>query len=295
MLIRDIRYKDFIENLLISAITAILVIRGFLTVTGFPQISTGQLHIAHMLWGGLLMLFAICLLLISNHPNLKYSTSIIAGIGFGAFIDEIGKFITKDNNYFYKPTYAIIYVVIVLLYLSFRLTMKKDLTSQEKHLGVLDQQKIKLLSSSKFSPVSLGQLINRPYSIIITKPRLVSFIFVMIILKIIAGFMATLYFALGGIFSIYNNPYFDFYDLFSIGGNIIAALITFYGLSQMKKSRIRAYTLIQQSIIASILVDQVFLFYSNQLSAVSVLFANLFFLSIVNILIKLENSKLRTN
>ena len=48
---------------LVSAVTAMLAIRLFLRLTGYPQLGGGPLHIAHMLWGGLLMLTAIVIML----------------------------------------------------------------------------------------------------------------------------------------------------------------------------------------------------------------------------------------
>ena len=57
--IRNIEAGNLLETFMISAVAAILGIRFFLHVTGYPQIGGGGLHIAHMLWGGLLMLVAI--------------------------------------------------------------------------------------------------------------------------------------------------------------------------------------------------------------------------------------------
>jgi hypothetical protein len=46
--------------------------------------------------------------------------SLVGGVGFGAFIDELGKFITADNNYFFKPTIALIYVIFICIFLIIR-------------------------------------------------------------------------------------------------------------------------------------------------------------------------------
>jgi hypothetical protein len=119
-LIRDIEFDDLLENFFISAVLAILAIRLFLHVTGYPQLGGNGLHIAHMLWGGLLMLVAVVLLLTYLSRPVKRFAAIAGGIGFGTFIDELGKFITSDNDYFFKPTIALIYVIFILLFLAFR-------------------------------------------------------------------------------------------------------------------------------------------------------------------------------
>lgn len=51
--IRDTRGSELSEIWLVSAAVAILGIRGYLHLTGYPQVGGDTLHIAHMLWGGL--------------------------------------------------------------------------------------------------------------------------------------------------------------------------------------------------------------------------------------------------
>ena len=44
----------------------------------------------------------------------------MGGLGFGLFIDKLAKFITSDNNYFFRPAIALIYAIFVLLLLWWR-------------------------------------------------------------------------------------------------------------------------------------------------------------------------------
>ena len=48
---RSIYGEDLLENFLISAVTAVLLVRLFLYLTGYPQLGGAGLHIAHLLWG----------------------------------------------------------------------------------------------------------------------------------------------------------------------------------------------------------------------------------------------------
>lgn len=133
-LIRNLDSSNYLESFLVSAIASLLIIRGYLYLTGFPQIGSGDFHIAHMLWGGLLMCVAICIMFTYMGRAVIYFSSIIGGIGFGTFIDELGKFITRDNNYFYEPTIALIYVVFVIIYLAVKFSQRLHKESEEEYL-----------------------------------------------------------------------------------------------------------------------------------------------------------------
>jgi hypothetical protein len=101
-----IRYDTF----LFAAAATVLITRAFLMVTGYPKVGgNSQLHAAHVLWGGLLLGVAMSIMMVSVGSGMKFWASLIGGIGFGLFIDEVGKFLTKDVNYFFKPAIAIIY------------------------------------------------------------------------------------------------------------------------------------------------------------------------------------------
>ena len=130
---RDIDAGELMENFFVWAVVSFIVIRVFLIVTGYPQIQTENLHIAHMLFGGFLMVIAMFIFFIFLNKEAKFISSIIGGIGFGAFIDELGKFITNNNDYHYEPAIALIYVILVTIFLTSRLVEKYFKYTQEEY------------------------------------------------------------------------------------------------------------------------------------------------------------------
>ncbi|HLY26982.1 MAG TPA: hypothetical protein VKQ72_11630 [Aggregatilineales bacterium] len=119
--------------MLVSFSTSVVVTRLFLTLTGFPKIGRGEIHIAHLLWGGLLLFIAATLLLVLANRWAYLTSAVCAGVGAGLFMDEVGKFITTSNNYFYPLAMPIIYgffLIIVLVYLQVRKPPKQDSRSE---------------------------------------------------------------------------------------------------------------------------------------------------------------------
>jgi hypothetical protein len=127
-----------LQALLISAVTAVLVTRLYLTVTGYPRIGGGPLHIAHLLWGGLLMLVALVILLSALGNRAKRVSAVVGGLGFGLFVDELGKFVTADNDYFFQPAIALIYVLFIVLFLVFRAIERRSLSPHESLVNAAD-------------------------------------------------------------------------------------------------------------------------------------------------------------
>jgi len=136
---RSVEASKLLERFFVSAVVAVLLIRAWLSLTGYPQIGGRGLHIAHMLFGGMGMLVALLASLTFLGRRTRGFVAIVGGAGFGAFIDELGKFITSDNNYFYQPAVALIYVVFVLLFIAGeRLARDSLLTPEERLVQALD-------------------------------------------------------------------------------------------------------------------------------------------------------------
>ncbi|MFE3289683.1 hypothetical protein [Rhodococcus sp. NPDC059234] len=124
------------ELFLVAAVATVLITRAFLAATGYPQIGgSGGLHIAHVLWGGLLMAAAIVAVLIGDGSRVRTGAALAGGIGFGLFIDEVGKFVTADVDYFFQPAVAIMYVVFVLFYLVVREVVLRRAMSDRRRLA----------------------------------------------------------------------------------------------------------------------------------------------------------------
>ncbi|HEX3318604.1 MAG TPA: hypothetical protein VHR88_11330 [Solirubrobacteraceae bacterium] len=130
------------DTVLVCAVITILIIRLQLWITNYPQLGGGKLHIAHLLWGGLGMLLAIGLVLSYHGPKVRRAAAVLGGIGFGFFVDELGKFITSDNDYFFKPAAAIIYLLFLGLFFVTRwLRRRSVLTPQEALVNAVDMVK----------------------------------------------------------------------------------------------------------------------------------------------------------
>src|SRR5260221_5496527 len=134
-------------------------IRFFLALTGFPQLGGHGLHIAHMLWGGLFMLASLVALLAFLGRRVQRIAAIVGGIGFGTFIDELGKFITSDNDYFFRPTISLIYCIFVLLFLlGRRIEERAPFSRRELVANGLDQIKESVLADGAPLPQRETQL-----------------------------------------------------------------------------------------------------------------------------------------
>ena len=129
---RSIEIRSLLDTLFVSAVATDLIIRLQLWATNYPKLGGGRLHIAHLLWGGLGMLIAVVVLLSFLNRGRRHAAAVLGGVGFGFFIDEIGKFVTSDNDYFFKPAAGMIYIVFIGLFLAIRaLGWRHRFTPQE--------------------------------------------------------------------------------------------------------------------------------------------------------------------
>jgi hypothetical protein len=134
--VKRVNAERYLLSMLLSFAASVVLTRIYLQLTGYPQIGRGELHIAHMLWGGLLLFASALLMLTLANRWAMQLCAILTGLGVGLFIDEVGKFITKSNDYFYPAAAPIIYgffLLTVLLYLQVRRRESRDARSELYH------------------------------------------------------------------------------------------------------------------------------------------------------------------
>ncbi|MFP3952203.1 MAG: hypothetical protein ACLFVP_08725 [Candidatus Bathyarchaeia archaeon] len=105
----------YLRLTLLSFASSVIFVRSFLVATGYPQLGTSELHIAHVLLGGALLFTAALLPLIYANRWVYTWNSVLAGVGVGLFIDEVGKFITRNNDYFHPAAAPVIYASFLLV------------------------------------------------------------------------------------------------------------------------------------------------------------------------------------
>jgi ABC-type multidrug transport system fused ATPase/permease subunit len=145
---------------LVSFAASISITRAFLFLTGYPQLGNSELHISHLLWGGLLMFAGLLALLLFSNRWIHSMAAILSGVGIGLFIDEVGKFITQTNDYFYPVAAPVIYsffLLTLLLFLIVRRRRKPD--AREVMHEVLEQLTGYL--DNDLSDVEAAELVNK--------------------------------------------------------------------------------------------------------------------------------------
>lgn len=106
--------ERFLLLMLVAFAATVIVTRVALELTGFPRIGGGDLHIAHALWGGACLFVASVLPILLAGSFVYRAAAVLSGVGIGLFIDEVGKFITTQNDYFYPAAAPIIYATFLL-------------------------------------------------------------------------------------------------------------------------------------------------------------------------------------
>src|SRR5215210_3867683 len=119
---------------LVSCALTVALTRLFLVLTGYPQIGNSAFHLAHALWGGLALFLAGMMTLIVQNRGAAVVVALLTGIGFGLFVDEVGKFITQRNDYFFPLAAPIIYGCLVVILLVTELAGRHQLRSPRAHL-----------------------------------------------------------------------------------------------------------------------------------------------------------------
>jgi hypothetical protein len=119
-LIKRQNASGLILTMMMWGVASVLVTRAYLKLFNYPMLAFGKWHIAHVLLGGIIMLGAMITELAFEGSRVRKTGAIVFGIGWGLFVDETGKYLTKDNNYFFRPAILIIYVSFVIIFLVYR-------------------------------------------------------------------------------------------------------------------------------------------------------------------------------
>lgn len=330
--VRNIDAGGFLEAFFISAVASLLAIRFYLRLTGFPQVGGNGLHIAHLLWGGFGMLVSIILLLSLLGRHAKRLAAVIGGIGFGAFIDELGKFITSNNNYFFQPAIAIIYIVFVVLFLCFRAIERRQDLSQEGYLanaidlikeGVLHdldkrerERALWLLGKAPSGdPIvqTLRELLHEVDQVREAQPGLL----LRAIQHARAFYLATLQAAWFSRLIILAFVVYAAANLVSVGNTLLltphaiprsarsivewsdllasaaSSVMVVLGAMRLPVSRIAAYRWFRRAVLISIFLLQFFSFYSQQLAALVGLTRDVILLQVLDFMIGEERTLTR--
>ena len=318
---RDLGAARYLDLFVVGGVSAVLAIRFILRITGYPSLGGAKFHIAHMLYGGLLMAAALLISVSFLGNRARLWAALVGGVGFGFFIDEIGKFITRDNNYFYQPSIALIYITFVLIYLAFRdLQMRRGI-SREEYLvnaihdleeavinGLPPEERLKALrylgriAEQDDLTLGLAALIERAQ----VQPRHYG-LSRRIRRYVVAGYEFAVARAnrFGGLITLFvlqlavnagtvalivvRDGNLATSDWLLIVSTLVPAIFVGVAVFALRRSRMTALHSFHRGVLLSICFTEVFMFYRNQAAALAVLVFNLFSWACSNVVITRES------
>jgi hypothetical protein len=297
--IRSAELGRHLDTFLVVAVASVLFNRIFLIITGYPQLGNSTLHISHAIWGALMMAIAIISAIAFLGPATRSFAAVLGGAGFGWFIDELGKFITRDVDYFFQPTFAIMYITFVAMYLAFRSLERRGFGPDEgllnglealksAALGQLDEpsrrQALALFDTTaptgaiaagvralladapavRARPPSLPSRwaanLRRRYLTIADHPRFPTVVDVLFVLFAVAIVVDVAALGLDG------PGIVTFAEWATLSTSVVAAVLLAIGVLFLHRSRMEAYRWFDRGLLVHLYVVQIFVFAEEQLA-----------------------------
>ena len=299
-----VRTTELTRNLdifLAFAVAGVLGNRFFLVATGYPQVGNGTLHISHAIWGGLMLGVAVIAGVAFIAPGIRPFVAFLGGAGFGWFVDELGKFITRDVNYFFRPTLALIYSVFVVMYLVFRALERRRYRPEEALLNALEAVKAaavgRLDEPSRLHALALldrlctedglvphvRALLQQVPTVATPPPGRLSRFWLRVLglyerwtVQRGFGFTITIFFVALGLFDVGQVVLiltsYDRIHTVAQWATLISSLVSLVfvliGAVLLPRARLVAFKWFEAAVLVSIFITQVFLFAERQLAAV---------------------------
>jgi len=324
---RSYKLGPQLDTFLVCAATAVVLNRVVLIILGYPQVGSrqpGGIHISHSIYGGIMMLIAIFAAISFLAPSARWFLAILGGLGFGWYVDELGKYVS-NAGYLFEPALALIYVTFVVLFLVARSLASRAYGPDDaianafeslKSAGVgaldADQRRAALrrfdaaAPEGEFAANVRALLSNAPASPPRTPSRWERFQ-----TRTRARYVAWSH---RRSFTIVIEVFFFVLAASTLGGaigvsvdgpgitrpservatyaSVVAGVLVVIGIARLRRNRLAALRWFDRAMLVFILVVQVYMFKQVQLAAVIGLAVDLFIWAMVRSAIAIEEQRL---
>lgn len=316
-----------LDTFLVCAASGVVVNRAILIVLGYPQIGSrepGGIHISHSIYGGFAMMVAATVAIAFLAPATRWFVAVVGGLGFGWYVDELGKYVS-NAGYLFRPALSLIYIVFVLMFLVFSWMASRAYTPDDAVVNALDALKSASLGSlddrqrreaihrlerlgphdSSFAGRLHALLADAPASPprppsrarrmrVALRERYTEWSHRSSFTVAINLFMILLAAsALGEVigFTLEGPGFQKPSARIAVTAAAVAGALVIVGMFQLRRDRLRAYRWFDRALLVRILVVQVFLFEQEQFAATIGLFVDLFVWAMVRSAMAIEEQR----